>query len=807
MNDSERLMQDWLGSVPQKRDSGVSLVELLEDFRKLRLDSQNKTIGELVSSNTAKIVAERQSTDEVVIKNQLGMIPEASRIAVLMSLIIRTYLEHSDDTTSSRAASSTRRQPPTVRDRPAAGEGESAFLRPNFWGIPGFASGGKPVEAEKLADATPGGYGLSSLEFTSRVVFPPGQTLQAKWLMILQVSDAGPVVSWDEVPASGLVTILRLVANDDFLPYSADVIVPAAEDLVPGGQTFEVGRLPASATSLTDPYPLSDRQRHYALLAYRGDSLAAACRTDPTVVARGQTMIEALRHVDIQAQGEAVVGSWEAASGVVSVRVHRAKPQVAAHIEESSYLLRSTGVAGEGSPWSDSSQDQVQLSRTSFLDHSVEPGQSYVYSLIARVADPSTGEEADAPAWTTSQPVAVPLVLKPVMDLALVPPGLIELDGGAVSCDLIWSNPLGNVEVRLYCTEHQPSLSKATGQTLPLAELSETGLTEEDRIKLQSSDDPSLPGAKRLHGVPWPKRRQEAADADAYAVGIAYFTPVVVRDRIAAVGPPYKVTRIPPVLDVRLTDRVGRVLVTFAWPFGADEVEVGFRQSSGEEPILFNRTVDRKGYDSVGAFALPGLDRRGEVLVRARLTVDGKKRVGPWSEPMAYPGRVDVSYSLSRGDDGVARVRLKSDRISGGSLKFALAYHPRYLPLTAKDSFANQDVELLPGRIVGADGGGKNVSIPGFTGRSSNAPDPIDLEFDIDQREGLVRLVLVPADSNDKKPRDRGIVLLDPPIDQLRLPPPPPSPPAAGSTATTERGAPVKTREKRRGLFARRGRP
>ncbi|MYM20130.1 hypothetical protein GSY69_09160 [Brevibacterium sp. 5221] len=447
----------------------------------------------------------------------------------------------------------------------------------------------------------------------------------------------GRRLGWEPAAAPA---VYRVVTADGTRPYSPD----DADELV----------VTAGTAALDDARPRA-AVRYYQVWRYEGADLDAVRTAQPVLHAQGRWIVGVQTpHIAVDVQS--VVARWQVLPGTVRVHVHRARPSEASH--------------GLSDPRYRVSTQSPNL--TGFADSAAHPGERYVYMVLAEVE--ADGASVLSEAYTAT--VDIPIRLQPVTDLSFtLHPGRVP------TFDLRWSAPeFGRVEV---FRTAQPPAAGLGEEPVPISVLSsQGGLTPEDLLSFPVSAGED--GTQLMAGVTWP-----------HGWTRAYFTPVVFSGDEAFVGTTVHGVSVGMVEDARMNERVGRKLISFAWPEGADVVRLYRTRADGDAAAALQTSplveVDHSKYRSNGAIVLDDVVERDGARY---FLVSGLFSGGAFvqSEPVELdcPPLMILGYEIAHAADqdgtwrGYVRVHSWGSTEHGG-VPFVVVYNRERLPLHSND--------------------------------------------------------------------------------------------------------------------------
>ncbi|GAA2102105.1 hypothetical protein [Brevibacterium salitolerans] len=438
---------------------------------------------------------------------------------------------------------------------PSAGAGPSAGPAPGA-SAPGTASA---PAAPSPAGAGSGGNGrstlfpgtdLTQLRFAGYNFGPQGEPAQ---LSIAATGDGSLLLRWEPVEHAA---VYRVVASDEQPAPSPDIadVVAVTEE--------------SSAVDASVP---RTAMRHFQVWRYDGASVPEVTSVQPVLHAQGRITL-GVRNAHVGVDVAQVVGKWNVLPGIRRVHIYRARPAEAAHaLGDPRFAVAASSPSLQG-----------------FQDAGTEPGERYVYQIVAEDTDGRTSD----PHTVVLQ---IPVVLSPVTDLRFV-----LTPGETPTFDLEWTPPrYGRVEI---FRSSRPPASGLGEEAMSAGRLGPgSGLEAEDMLPypVEELED----GRRSMREVPWPHDWTRA-----------YFTPVVYDGDSVFVGTTVHGQSVSPVREARLAERVGRKIVSFAWPRGADVVRLhrtnlgGTAESALQSPPV--QEIDESVYRERGGMPIEGHEER-----------------------------------------------------------------------------------------------------------------------------------------------------------------------------------------------------
>jgi len=447
-------------------------------------------------------------------------------------------------------------------------------------------------------------------------------------------------LTWPRHAGMDATVVYRLVARDDHAPYA-----PESGDLV----------AVTDAVRAPDERAFTSAVRHYQVWRNGGPDLDSALHSQPVLHA-DVAVVGRVESFELREDSGRVVGQWTVPRGVERVQVHRVpveRARDAGPSEEFRILAHEDNLGG-------------------FVDTGVTRGATYLYLVYAQARVEGVTRLSNA---ARRQEVTVSAVLAPVEDLAVTAHGA-ESDR---MFDVQWSDPPAG-RVLIFRTQ-QPPIAGATNEARPVSALLQMRLADADRLH-----DPIYTGAHGQSGmraVPWPEGWTRA-----------YFTPVTVLNETAQVGRTTSATWVPPVGLPRIVERVGRQVLTFAWPTGAASVlvHVGPRGATPQVAMASPPyEISESRYRELGGLTFPvHLPPLGCSLHIVPVAFAAGERVEGTAVTVEYPGLLRLAYrsDLKRNITGrptAVTVAITSELELDGPPPFALVYNSERLPLDVSD--------------------------------------------------------------------------------------------------------------------------
>ncbi len=342
-------------------------------------------------------------------------------------------------------------------------------------------------------------------------------------------------------------------------------------------------------------------------------------------------------------------------------------------------------------PINDRDGDLVESMPDGLVDRGLQNDRTYHYAVFAVYRDPNAPRGATGE--RLSQGLRVALVPRPPAQAIAAPTLTPTLDGRVA---ISWVAPPRG-EVRILRTTKPPSLEP--GDRVPAESLAAWGGDWVEATDDGRAEDPSPP-----------------------AVGLCFYTPVVVLAGEATIGAPARFSCVADPSDLRAVRAggvgvAGRVHLRWRWsPQGVESrvvASLGRPPSEADDPSATSFRVFDDEYSRLGYFAitLPGLpaDAIGpwHLAVFAVAMVGGEEVVSPGLDPSArtvLPGpnpEVTVAYTWKR-PGFVGRnwsLTFHTEPTGSPIPPTALVTHPRTVPLSADDGWI---IARFPASIDGA---------------------------------------------------------------------------------------------------------
>lgn len=487
--------------------------------------------------------------------------------------------------------------------------------------------------------------------------------------------------------------------------------------------------------------------RFVQVWSHRGESTQEAMSSEPVLHAAA-TVVPPPSQATLTPGDRRVTGSWNQRAGM-AVQV--------------SWRRGSSG----NSPYQPLASSCVAESG---FTHSPAPsGQRLEYKITALAEVPENGVRHPVESLPLTRFVDLEARVAAVSDLAGTP---AEND----TFDLHWTGPPeGTVEI--YWSSEEPT-GIARLESVPQDQLTTEdsgGLRLDQRLAPPVSD---VGSQTSMLNVPWP-----AAAAGASRL---YLIPVVKVGNLYSPGRPWVMVRKPPRVEhLRLLDRVDTKLLIFAWPSGAEFVEV-YKQAQNE---VFAAESGNRLHGVNDFTEQDYIKRGGLVLGSGQLGIHPQKlqvvsavrhsgmvyRSDPAS--VQYRGMHTIEYQLCeapalqsqvdrrppkrrrrrKGDvdapdtgsrTSSIQVQIRSNVVWRKELRFQLVHHADRFPLVANTDQGCTVVETFE---VSLPEEGKPFTSTAFP-RNRCGP-------------GFMRLFLLSGTDEDSPP----VALLDPPMSQLRI--------------------------------------
>ena len=537
---------------------------------------------------------------------------------------------------------------------------------------------------------------------------PTPLTMKAK------AQDDGVHLAWkpSETPC-----VYRVVAQDAGEPHSPDMAEEVA--VTQGTSAIDTGR-PRHAV------------RYYQVWRYEAPTVEEAQTVQP-VLHSARRITHGIQNANIRLDEQYVVGKWDSLEGISSVHVYRVPAKV-----------KTTGVAGP-----EYRVAGTKPNTQGFTDGQGIPGETYIYQFVSVSHD---GYASDPTEFTMS----IPIRLQPVTDLEFVLHEPDENEGRrSPEFDLKWSTPLhGRVEI--YRTEKPPVSGLDQETELTASYLNDRGFLPDDArlaMPVHKGDD----GTSSMFSVPWPEQWTRA-----------YFTPVVFDGDKVRVGTTIHGQRVRPVTEAKFTERIGRKIISFAWPSGADTVRVYRTHIDGDAQSALSGSpvvqIDESKYRDQGGVSLPGEDDRGgsTYYLVAGLFSGGR-------DILSKPTRLDsnplvklqyefaMNLNQAGGLDGQLYVKAVASDLRE-QVSMCVVHNPTRLPLHPDDGS-----RVLLTRVSPAADEPRRSVRPHALYSTFENPDGAVYSFPVPQPNGFIRAFL------DMRTEDmKRYALLDPAVVRLQ---------------------------------------
>jgi len=548
---------------------------------------------------------------------------------------------------------------------------------------------------------------------------PDGFALFNNWSSTAQVdvrfsasAGEGIGLSWEAPADRAGVHIYRVTARDDYEPASPDE-----------------SRLIATTydTAAIDTAVFTTAKRHVAVWLHRGADERSARASQAELWALG-TCVLPVRDMRITVVDGQVAGTWTVADGVDRVEV-LCVPEAEAVTDHYNLRYRIG--------------DQPGGNLLGFEDHR-EPG-NWVYRIYACASH--NGQPLRSP--MVEQAVTVAAILPRVSDLQVtVDPGAPDL------FTLSWAKPaLHDASVEIH-RHRQPLQAGIDSRVLDREAMNRYGLTEEDTRVNQRAIERD--GRMVMERVRWPAGTPRI-----------HFT-AVTRSRDGSqfqIGDTQTRNRAGEVTHALLVERVDEQFVTFAWPEGADFVQIyqGARHAEVNDVSSLACVVElsQEKYERLGGARLPyPLPSSGCSLHLVGVSFQqGRPSRGPVCS-LDYPGLARIEYRLDRNAPEPVKRRLLGRKTSVPhgpvppslsvrcdrdleSMNLALVHHRTRLPL-----YPGEGEKILEGPV--------SLRADQATTLKAQLPELLG-------RGGFVRLFVIVPDADLDL-----FAVLDPPVQQLR---------------------------------------
>jgi hypothetical protein len=544
-------------------------------------------------------------------------------------------------------------------------------------------------------------------------------------IRILVVPDKSFTVSWQpRIDDHAAVKIYRVVIGEDgVLPHRPDV-----------------GRLVAAttATEIEDPEPFTSSLRGVTVWCNSGADERSALAAQPYL--HGRALAAApVANFELREDGGTVIGEWDVFRNTTRTQVFRVPAQQPG-VSRTSAVHRIL-------------TDEDTL--FGFEDHGAKPGTRYQYVVQAEVRDQEGTIHLSAP---VTREHTVSVVLQAVEDLEVV----LGPDHADPTFDVSWTPPPTG-EVIVYRSE-TPPLGGIEDDVTDIARLAPANLRDEDKLPYRARA--MAEDREGLRRVKWPARTSRV-----------YFTPVTVHEQMALVGKTVAITRVQPVTQPVLRERVNEQLLTFAWPAGAAAVWV-VQMPRHADPVPgeeLNRRpdweIDREMWEQEGGLHfIPPLHLDGCALHLYSVAFQAGETFKGSPVNVDYPGLRRIRYTIAlkramMGRSVSVGLKMWSDSPLNPQLDFALIHNAERFPLYLRDG------EPLPLRPAGQENAPPSYVLTETLTNSASEPgwtvdiSGINLQ---DSAPHFIRL-FVQVPSTIAGLAISQIAVLDPPINELRL--------------------------------------
>ena len=423
------------------------------------------------------------------------------------------------------------------------------------------------------------------------------------------------------------------------------------------------------STEVTDEEPVDGGRRFYEVWAYSGADERSARAVAPELWADG-VLLDSVRGLQVHAQGGQVDATWVVPHGAGWVEVYRVpKGEYRPDAPLSHRYRIGGGRAGDN--------------LAGFSDLDVPPGW-YIYAFVVAA-------DIDGCVRHSLRVEHEQAVVREMPDVA----GFTVASGADGDTVVVgWQLPTDTrhrVEVHLTCRNVSEG---ALGRDLDPGALSRAGL---DSATLRAKPPQDVGGRAEV-ALPWPDEIPR--------VHVVLVSRVEDVCRIAGVQ---TLVRSQPITEARLVERVDEQFLTFAWPQGADFVQV-FAKPEGapdDNPAAWSQITQltAAAHADNGGVPLRDLPATGATLAIAGCSYEaGRAVLGPMLV-LRYPGLTRIRYgieAMSRTQGLLRRarttigLRLEVEATPAAALSVHLVHHPDRLPLHGADGTRLDRFTLVP---------------------------------------------------------------------------------------------------------------
>lgn len=550
---------------------------------------------------------------------------------------------------------------------------------------------------------------------------PPASELDR---MRTTLSDSGIQMSWAPPPGDLPVVVYRVVAEDNYRPYSPEA-----------GRTIAI----TQGLECVDLQPLHTPMRYVQVWCHKGESLAEAKAAQAEPVA--ETIVVTPPQDVLLAEDEGkVVGQWHT------------------HLEDSMGERRVIRVdvtryrVGHPAGMSATAAQPIAVDSPNlggFVDETAERGESYIYRLVVEALSTDQQRRLSAP---IDLRLDVSAELMAVDDLTM---SQANEPGG--SFELTWTAPKAG-RVRIYRLETAPP-GGIDHTVEPLGALASMGLLEDSRLMHPMEPADPVTGLSSMQRVPWPASWRRV-----------FCTPVTVLGEQMIVGRTVSTAGVDAIKNASLVERVNGQILRFAWPSGAASVQVHVGpQGASPEAVAESKpvkSIDLSLYRRLGGIPMR-LPAGGCRVVLVPAVFDGGQSITGKPTWVDYTGLRRLTYSIGRvkqfGFMKAPRLSIKVWEFGttaatqhAPSPPFILVYNAERLPLYAQDGVA------IP--VFEENGGESSTRFQPRTLAHSEEMPEYRAEMMRGVKGGYVRLF-----AGGTVQSLSGIAVLDPPIDTLQL--------------------------------------
>lgn len=423
------------------------------------------------------------------------------------------------------------------------------------------------------------------------------------------------------------------------------------------------------STGITDEEPVDGGRRFYQVWAYRGADERSARAVAPELWADG-VLLDSVRGLQVHAQGGQVDATWVAPSGAGGVEVYRVPKGEYRPEAPLSHRYRIGGA-------------RAGANLAGFSDVDVPPGW-YTYAFVVAA-------DIDGSVRHSLRVEHEQAVVREMPDVA----GFTVASGADGDTIVVgWQVPTDTSHrVEVHLTGRDVS-ERALGRDLDPEALSRAGLDGATRRVKPPQDV----GGRAEVVLDWPDEIPR--------VHVVLVSRVEDVCRIAGVQ---TLVRSQPITEAKLVERVDEQFLTFAWPQGADFVQV-FERPEGapeDDPTAWSQITQlaAAAHADNGGVPLRDLPATGATLAIAGCSYEAGRAVQGPTLVLRYSGLTRIRYrieAMSRTKGLLRRarttigLRLEVEATPAAALSVHLVHHPDRLPLHGTDGTRLERFTLVP---------------------------------------------------------------------------------------------------------------